>query len=87
MTNVGPERLNVRKGPVGPGVDAPVVGKLSEGDVVCLIGPPWFTDGFKWWPLHAADGSEGWAAAFDPGEVNSPWLTATGETCEGEPAG
>ncbi len=89
VTNVGPERLNVRKAPVGTGVEgfASVVGKLREGDVVCFIGPPRYSDGFKWWPLHAVDGTEGWAAAFDPGEVNRPWLTATGETCEGEPAG
>jgi Tol biopolymer transport system component len=84
VTNIGPEGLNLRE---GTGLDASTAGKLNEGDVVCLIGPPSFTGGFKWWPLHAADGAEGWAAAFDPGEVNKPWLTATGETCEGEPAG
>mgnify|MGYP000707128340 CR=1 FL=1 len=71
----------------GPGLSASTVGKLSEGDVVCFIGLPRYSDGFKWWPLHAADGTEGWAAAFDPGAVDEPWLTATGETCEGEPAG
>jgi hypothetical protein len=70
-----------------PGLDASVVGKLSEGDVVCFIGPPRYIDGFKWWPLHAVDGAEGWAAAFDPGAVDEPWLTPTGEMCEGEPAG
>jgi len=82
VTNVGPEGLNVRLGPVGPGRDAPIIGKLKEGDVICLAGPPWFLDGYKWWPLHAADGIEGWAAAFDPAEYDRPWLTATGETCQ-----
>ena len=83
VTNVGPERLNVRK---RAGLGASTVGKLSEGDVVCFIGPPRYIDGFKWWPLHAVDGAEGWAAAFDPDAVDEPWLTPTGETCEGEPA-
>ncbi len=87
VTNVGVAGLNVRDDHGLPGLDASVVGKLSEGDDVCFIGPPSYIDGFKWWPLHAVDGAEGWAAAFDPGEVNRPWLTATGETCEGEPAG
>ena len=87
VTNIGPEGLNLRMGTVGPGLDAPVVGNLSEGDVVCFIDPPSYIDGFKWWPLHAADGAEGWAAAYDPDAVDEPWLTPTGETCEGEPAG
>jgi dipeptidyl aminopeptidase/acylaminoacyl peptidase len=87
VTNVGVAGLNVRDGHGLPGLDASVVGKLSEGDIICFIGPSWFMDGFRWWPVHSAEGTEGWAAAFDPGEVNSPWLTATGVTCEGEPAG
>jgi Tol biopolymer transport system component len=84
VTNVGPERLNLR---MGAGLGASTVGKLSEGDVVCFIGPPSLTGGFKWWPLHAVDGTEGWAAAFDPSAVDEPWLTPTGDPCQGEPAG
>jgi hypothetical protein len=68
-------------------LDASIVGKLKEEDSVCLTGPSWFIDGFKWWPVHAVDGTEGWAAAFDPGAVDEPWLTPTGEPCQGEPAG
>jgi Tol biopolymer transport system component len=84
VTNIGPEGLNLR---TGTGLGASTVGKLSEGDVVCFIGPPSLTGGFKWWPLHAADGTEGWAAAFDPSAVDEPWLTPTGDPCQGEPAG
>jgi hypothetical protein len=84
VTNIGPEGLNLR---TGTGLGASTVGKLSEGDVVCFIGPPSLTGGFKWWPLHAVDGTEGWAAAFDPSAVDEPWLTPTGDPCQGEPAG
>ena len=35
----------------------------------------------------APDGTEGWAAAFDPDAVDEPWLTPTGDPCQGEPAG
>lgn len=84
VTNVGPERLNVRK---GAGLGASTVGKLREGDVICFIGPPSYIEGLKWWPLHAADGAEGWAAAYDPDAVDEPWLTPTGDLCQGEPAG
>ena len=87
VTNVGVAGLNVRDDHGLPGLGASTVGRLSEGDVVCFIGPPSYIDGFKWWPLHAVDGAEGWAAAFDPGAVDEPWLTPTGEPCQGEPAG
>ena len=84
VTNIGAEGLNLR---TETGLGASTVGKLSEGDVVCFIGPPRYTDGFKWWPLHAVDGAEGWAAAFDPDAVDQLWLTPTGDPCQGEPAG
>ena len=78
VNNIGPEGLNLR---TETGLDASTVGKLNQGDVVCFIGPPSYIDGFKWWPLHAADGAEGWAAAFDPDAVDEPWLTPTGDPC------
>jgi RNA polymerase sigma factor (sigma-70 family) len=83
VTNVQPQWLNVRK---GPGTGEGVISKLSEGDIVCLLGLPAFEDGYKWWPVHAADGTEGWAAAFEPKQPGSPWLTPTGKACSGERA-
>jgi plastocyanin len=86
VTNVQPEHLNVRERPKTESDDSPVIGELSEGDTVCLIGAPSFGGGYKWWPVSAADGTEGWAAAFDPQEPARPWLTPTGNSCGGEPA-
>ncbi len=81
VTNVQPQRLNLRD---DAGTDQEVTGKLSEGETVCLLGSPGLADGFQWWPVRSGEGSEGWAAAFDPGEPTKPWLTATGRTCPGE---
>jgi hypothetical protein len=78
VTNIQPDRLNLRE---GAGTGEEVVGKLSEGDIVCLLGSPALVDEFQWWPLHTSEGKEGWAAAFDPDEPDRPWLTATGRTC------
>ena len=61
-----------------------LISNLSEGDTACLVGSPALAEGFQWWPLHTAEGTEGWAAAFDPAEPTKPWLTATGRTCQGE---
>ncbi len=81
VTNVQPQRLNMRE---DPGTDRQVTGKLSEGESVCLLGSPGLADGFPWWPLRSEEGTEGWAAAFDPDEPDKPWLTATGRACQGE---
>jgi uncharacterized protein YgiM (DUF1202 family) len=81
VTNVQPQRLNLRE---DPGTDREVTGKLSEGESVCLLGSPALADGFQWWPLRSEGGTEAWAAAFDPDEPDTPWLTATGRACQGE---
>jgi hypothetical protein len=49
VTNVQPQRLNVR---AGPGTDQHVIGELSDGDTVCLlgVGAPSLADGMQWWP-------------------------------------
>ncbi|MFQ5880637.1 MAG: SH3 domain-containing protein [Dehalococcoidia bacterium] len=78
VTNVQPERLNLRE---SPGTDQQVIAKLSEGDIVCLLGSPALADGFQWWPVRTAEGQDGWAAAFNPDEPDKPWLTPTGRTC------
>jgi Tol biopolymer transport system component len=78
VANIQPERLNLRD---GPGTDADITSRLNEGDSVCLLGSPTLEEGFQWWPVRTAEGSEGWAAAFDPGEPDRPWLQATGATC------
>jgi predicted DNA-binding protein YlxM (UPF0122 family) len=83
VTNVQPEYLNVRKAPKQEWSDPEVVGKLSEGDTVCLTGASALGGGYKWWPVIAADGTEGWAAAFDPKDPARPWLTPTGRPCGG----
>ena len=83
MTNVEPQGLNVRE---GPGTDQDVIGGLSQGDTVCLlgVGAPALADGIQWWPLRTAEGTEGWVAAFDPNEPNRRWLTPTGSMCQGD---
>ncbi len=80
VANVDPQRLNVRE---DAGTEEEVIGKLLDGDTVCLLGSPALKDGIQWWPLRSAEGSEGWSAAFDPDEPDKPWLTATGRTCQG----
>ena len=81
VTNVSPQRLNVRE---DPGPDKPIIDALSQGDTVCLVGSPIFSDNFRWWPVRTAEGTEGWMAAFDPDEPDKPWLTPAGRVCEGE---
>jgi hypothetical protein len=83
VTNVEPQGLNVR---AGPGADQHIIGELSEGETVCLlgVGGPALADGIQWWPVHTAGGTEGWAATFDPNEPDRPWLTATGRACQGD---
>ncbi len=79
VTNVAPERLDVRE---VPNRQANVVGKLPEGEIVCLTGSSIFADGFRWWPLHS-QGEEGrWVAQGDSEEPDRPWLTPTGRKCE-----
>jgi RNA polymerase sigma factor (sigma-70 family) len=80
VRNVAPERLNVRE---GPGTEDEVIGNLSEGDTVCLLGSPYLEEGYKWWPLHGSGDLEGWAAERDLAEPNGQWLVATGEPCSG----
>ena len=81
VANVGAGGVNVRDGSLGPGQGAPAVGKLQEGEVVCLIGQPWYLEGYQWWPVRGPDGTEGWAAGYDPGAATDRWLQATGGTC------
>ncbi len=80
VTNVAPQRLNVR---VGPGTEATLTGKLSEGDVVCLTGSSALVDGFRWWPLHSQGEEARWVAQGDSEEPEEPWLTPTGRKCPG----
>lgn len=83
VTNVQPQRLNVRE---GPGPKEHIIGELSEGESICLlgVGAPALADGIQWWPLRSAGGTEGWAAAFDPSEPDKPWLTPTGRRCQAD---
>ncbi len=78
VTNVAPVRLNHRQ---EPGLDAPLFGKLGDGELVCFVGPPRFVDGIRWWPARTEAGIDGWSAAFDPAEPDELWLTATGRYC------
>lgn len=80
VRNVAPERLNVRE---GPGTEDELIGNLSEGDTVCLLGSPYLEDGYKWWPLHGPADLEGWAAERDPADPGGQWLVATGRLCPG----
>jgi len=78
VASINPDKLNVRK---DFGTTGEIVSQLTEGDEVCLTGASGFADGFRWWPVRSIDGREGWAAAFDPGQPDKPWLSATGATC------
>ena len=78
VTNVAPVRLNHRQ---EPGLNAPLFGKLGDGELVCFVGPPRFVDGIRWWPARTEAGIDGWSAAYDPAEPNELWLTATGRSC------
>jgi RNA polymerase sigma factor (sigma-70 family) len=82
VTNIAPDTLNLRQ---DASSDAQVVGALSEGDTVCLVGAPAFVGGYRWWPVSTADGKLGWAAAFDPKDPSKPWLTPTGNACREAP--
>jgi hypothetical protein len=77
VTGVGPNKLKVRS---APGTAADEVAQLSENDIVCVTGLPTEADGFRWWPIIAPDGIEGWAAEGDP-QPAKPWLTPIGENC------
>ncbi len=81
VTIVEPSRLNVR---ASPGTGQVIIGKLAENDIVCLLGFPAIKDNIRWWRLRTTEGTEGWAAAFDPEGPAEPWLTATGRTCQEE---
>ena len=79
VTNVAPDQLNVRE---AASQDEPVVGGLSEGEVICLTRSAAFNGGFRWWPMRSQTGLEGWVAEGDPQQPDRPWLTATGRKCE-----
>ncbi len=79
ITNIAPDTLHVREEPM---VSASSTGNLNEGDVVCLLGPSSFVDGFRWWPLRSEAGIEGFAAQADPSSLGSPWITPIGGFCE-----
>ena len=82
VVNVGVGGLKVRDHSLGsPGFDVGVVGKLRESETVCLIGQAWYKEGYQWWPVRGPDGTEGWAAGYDPGAATERWLQATDETC------
>jgi Tol biopolymer transport system component len=82
VTNVRPKKLEVRK---LPGVSEPVIGRMAEGDTVCLLGSPALAGRSKWWPVYSAGGLTGWAAASDPEEPDKPWITPTGRECSPVP--
>ncbi len=42
---------------------ASIVTQLSQGQEVTLIGGPEDADGFTWWQIELADGTQGWVAA------------------------
>ncbi len=82
VTNIQPDTLNMRQ---DAGADGEIIGTLSEGDTVCLVGSPTLAGGYKWWPVGTADETVGWVAAFDPKGPSVPWLTPTGNLCGGKP--
>jgi len=76
------QRLNIRE---GLSQESDVMGRLSEGEIVCLAGRSRFgEDGFRWWPIASWSGTGGWwwVAQGDPQEPERPWLTPTGRRCE-----
>jgi RNA polymerase sigma factor (sigma-70 family) len=79
VTTVQPDYLEIRGESAEAGIAPEAVGKLSEGETVCLLG-----GGHEWWRVSTADGTEGWVAAFDPQDPTRLWITPTGEPCSGE---
>jgi hypothetical protein len=78
VTNVGSQRLNVRR---EPGADKTVIAQVTANATLCLLGTPALVRGTQWWPVHAPDGHEGWSAVFDPDSPTTRWLQPTGDSC------
>jgi len=82
VSNVAPERLKVRE---SPAMDAKIIRQLPENTVVCILGAYEESKVGRywgyWWPIRDPDGVEGWATAFDPEDLATPWITPTGDVC------
>jgi tetratricopeptide (TPR) repeat protein/uncharacterized protein YgiM (DUF1202 family) len=52
------DRLNLRS---GPGLNFDILTKLDRDSQVTLLEGPKKADGYAWWRVRAADGTEGWA--------------------------
>ncbi len=48
-----------------PGLDGAQVALMAEGTPFDVIGGPWCADGYRWWQLQLADGTQGWSAEAD----------------------
>ncbi|MCB9436463.1 MAG: SH3 domain-containing protein [Anaerolineales bacterium] len=59
QARVGDGGINMRD---NPGLNASVVLRVNQGEDVTIIGEPTCTDGYVWWPVRLASGSEGWMA-------------------------
>lgn len=56
---VGEGGINMRD---NPGLNANLLLRVNQDEVVTVIGDPSCLDGFVWWPVRLAGGSEGWMA-------------------------
>lgn len=59
QARVGGDGINMRD---NPGLNANLVLRVNQGEDVTIIGEPSCTDGYVWWPVRLASGSEGWMA-------------------------
>jgi hypothetical protein len=46
-------------------LDGAQVALMAEGTPFDVIGGPWCADGYRWWQLQLADGTQGWSAEAD----------------------
>lgn len=60
VATVAENGLNMR---AGASTSADIVTTLAQGQQVSIIGGPEEADGFSWWQVELADGTQGWVAA------------------------
>lgn len=71
------DRLNLRS---GPGLSFEIVDKLQRDTVVRLLEGPRKADGYAWWRVRTAEGSEGWAVErVETEQTLQPALSVGGE--------
>jgi uncharacterized protein YgiM (DUF1202 family) len=61
-----PVNLNLRS---QPNTGADTVAKLPSGEIVKIVAGPQEGEGYVWWQLERADGTQGWSIEYTPGDT------------------